>query len=64
MTQNSLTDKEYYGREDTEKKSYLMLLLNSIIALTISIGKAFNSFEAPVKSKHGMFVTSLVTNKI
>lgn len=33
MTQNSLTDKEYYQ-------------------LTISIGKAFNSFEAPVKSKH------------
>jgi hypothetical protein len=33
LTQNSLTDKEYYQ-------------------LTISIGKAFSSFEAPVKSKH------------
>lgn len=40
--------------------------MNLIVALTISIGKAFNSFEAPVKSKHGMFakdVTSLITNK-
>lgn len=33
--------------------------MNSIAALTISIGKAFNSFEAPVKSKHGMFAKDI-----